>query len=450
MTHENYTIAKQTKKTKWNTTNTRVVRLFIKENGLVFTFGNVIESKFTNTHSYKLSLINGKFNFYLSRKNYNNLYKTNIADPNDMNSLVSRNITSKGRVASVSGFSIKSKALIMKHLKAFLKKNNIKYKHLSKNPIIMMKQLCYPGLQILNDDCFLVKTKHAGYFAKQDICKSILKNKGSTSRRLLLGLIKKNPEQFYMISTIISYLNKKYGIDYVIELMKHERANNFLSSIFESFIHMINYRIRKTKAIKEYLDDIFNKINNHQLKILTDTFLNVENNEVIRITHYLKDALRMVHDINGSIPVFNSVRDLHDKIMTIRPAKIQPKIHLVEYKYQNLLTKALIEEFLSNFKSEKYYIKFPESNLELKDWGNFMHNCVYSYSRMIEEEKYLLAGIFDKTDKTLIYNIGYSMVFHDNKKSLEINMQQVYGKYNKELTVEEKEELKNCYEGIFT
>lgn len=421
-----------------------ILHSFVKENSIALAISQWENGKYFNVASYCISYRNGHFNFYLTRKNGER--KCRIIEASGLNNYMSHRRALKDQYnpkiksGIYSGLCKTAKKRLYKVLKDFCKSKGVQLKHLSKDPITLIKQLCYPGLQILNEDASKIKTGKCGIYAKIDLTRSILGNTGSKSRRLLLDAIRAHSQSFEPICVITKTIRKLHGVDKAQSLLENLSKFKIIGKINQTDFRNV-YRIRDVE--KDY-SKFLSRFTVHQ----TEKLFSVEpQNHSI-----LEDTARMVAQVE-QIPGFDNLNDLHDKLSEAvateyERAQRKKNAERDALRLKDIEISPKFKTLLDNWNNERFSLKFPKNGVELCEWSKIMSNCVASYEQEIRNGNYCIIGIFNGDE--LKYNIGFELYQQTN--NLNGPMKQIFrfhqwsGKRNGPLLRKDRDILKPLFE----
>lgn len=311
----------------------------------------------------KLSYKNGKFNFYRYAKNKN----VRIASPYEF--LQIQNGRHK-RVTQFSGASfyglrkVQNKRLY-KVIKDFCKKKNVDIKYLSKDPSLLMNQLCYPGTQILPDEA--LKHKFHKLF-KKDFTKSIFGNNGSACRRLVIEKLKAsnaNPK----ILDIIRVYRILFGSDKAMALLKDINIPNRAYT---------QNTIAAIKKLFKYLGP---------------------NKSIKSLDYFFSDTVDIFNKLEPQYwPKFSDAKQFHDDL-----SRTYTKLSKEIRENTELPTPKLITELVQKWDDPDYTLVIPQKGKELIEWSSKMSNCVSSYIDRVRNKQYFIFAIAQGEVK---YNVG--------------------------------------------
>lgn len=272
----------------------------------------------------------------------------------------------------IIGLSKTAKLKLYRYLKKVLKKHKIEIKWFSKDPIYLLKQICYPGTMNF-DDKFLKNASLNSYFKKEPL-RSIGSN-GSATRNILYTNLNQNPE-FAGATLILSrHVRIKYGIDKVrqfLESTKCKLTNSMAKGVIKHFKHLS-----------------FEK------------FLRLFGSEI----WLLRDTLMMLDNHDEDLPEFNNLQEFHDTLAVHRNRMANKKLRETMIPEHDVMKK-----LLANWNCS-YDLILPEKGGDLIDWSTKMRNCVSSYIQNIKNKTYYILGI--SLNNELKYNVGFA-VHSDN------------------------------------
>jgi len=127
---------------------------------------------------------------------------------------------------------------------------------------------------------------------------------------------------------------------------------------------------------------------------------------------------------------FTTWQDAHDTLFPHNREHMDD-YEYTPYVYENKeIPQTKIAQKLDNLTVDKYTIHSAKETDELRNWGDYMHNCIGSYSSNATEKRTNLFAVYEGED--LIANMEVS-------KDGEIR--QLFGKYNKSLELAEGQKI---------
>lgn len=371
---------------KFKFVGSKTLVVFEKENGIVFSVvssGKDSAGKvgIYTSKLFKLTIKRRKdntyyFNFYelilrpsiVDNKQISKIVSIKITRPSFLEELFQRHASTHNR----KGFAKSQKQRLYIFLKNFLKRQKISSRWLSKDPIILIMQLCYPGFTKIDEK--IIKKIVPSYLFKQDIWKTVLKTNGNRSKNLLRQILEKKPLHLEHIKLIRSL----YGLDKAQQFMEYLLSNNTL--VFPNY----------GKKILTLMKRCFSGISYEKML------------SIFRHTSYMvSDTLTLIEQNNGVIPEWESLQELHDNL-----ARRNRRISDTSRSKAVVPKNKKIEELQSLWDGE-LELCIPETGADLIDWSETMNNCVSSYINKIVNKQYYIFGI--KKNSKLIANIGFYM-----------------------------------------
>lgn len=520
---ENYTIA------KCSTGRSRtIMRIFIKDSGIRFSTGFIAtknsaakqgikpeDRKIMQSNiDFKFSYKNGKFNFYKMVKNDDGRWMVRICMPllleNQMfhfvrikdaegkpvsedyadwfdeepevhlrETVASARISARGNAYGnkkrthnkVMGLCVTQKKRLYRHLKKFLKSKNVDIKYLSKDPIVLMHQLCYPGLQADNELRRASFSAKFGSLVKEDMCKTTLKTNGSKTRNALFDFLKYDgitvtedvqkhiDERAKDIYGGISYnigsrlfnvrcLRKAFGYDLAFNAVKQKSMFARIEIANTQGVFQIREgRAPSLRQLESAAISMLKRFTINQMKKIIAT---------TQVAYEFTDTIRLISEIERirgctyEIPQFETTAQLHERVNAayIRLIPQEPAmINSAPTTYKNVeftpLEKSMkiCEEF--NSKCYSHTMKCPKDRDELVSWTQTMSNCVGSYWSSIENHTYAMFGFINNETNDCEYNLGLNVnkTFNNTtvtavptyKDELKFSFAQFYGKRNQKV-----------------
>ena len=312
---------------------------------------------------------------------------------------------------------------LYKFIKAFLDKHNIDHKYLSKDPFVLMSQLCYPGMATL-EDAVAMKCV-AGRMLLDDPLKLALRTKGKKSRRLLYAVLKEAPQSAQSVLRMLKYLRINRSLD---------EAQRFMELLLEPHFNLLgqhnNYTIARRFANP---DDIHNELRVHrltakQMKMFDPLQVESIVHSMFGSHDLLADSLRMIKQIKDRQPEFDcsmltyrSISQLHDGLIAIQrphnPARrnriannfnftLAPEPNVVFD--ENSVHITFCSYLAKNFVHDEYCIVYPRSSDELREQSELMHNCSSAYRSEIQGNSFSIFCVRTKWDDRPLYMFGFN------------------------------------------
>lgn len=355
-----------------------VLNAFDREDGIAFNIS--LFSKRTNdkplyrkVESYKFRIFRRKdntvsFTFLKIRDG-----RIRTSDPlTSLNYLYTRRV--KGEMKQ--GLLPRHKRKIKILLDAFCKRNKINTRYLSKDPLMRMRELCYPGSTEFNS----IPNFKPNLFFKGNPSKICLKTNGKKSKNLLLEIVKKFPDRNKDVLSEINVIRKIFGLD-----KSQQYIELLLKGTAEFLPRHPNPEDINIARIKLYKQLTFDKV----MKILS-----------LR-PYLIYDTIRMYSEHDIVIPEnFQTGIELHDNF-AIQCGKNRNRIS------NEIPKNKTIDEIVDSWDDEEYFLDIPEKTDTLYHWSAVMRNCVSSYSRQIVNKTYFIIGIKDSQE--LKFNVGFNV-----------------------------------------
>lgn len=391
---------------------------FEKEDGIAFS---IVEwcGKYYPQITFKLSFKNNKFNFYRTSIKGNKNVK--IVNPSRM---VER-LTHRAKKVKLTGLAKSQKQRLYGLLKKFCKDHSVSIKYLSKEPVTLIKQLCYPGLASI-PEISKIETGQCGKFGKTNLVKSVLGTNGILSKKLLNEAITKSPTNYENIVLVSRIIKQLFGLD---------KAQEFLRDVNPTYIKSLKFGYREplnlTQTIKRY-KTFFSKFSFNKIKRMYK--VNIDYSSWSDTVDFIRDNPNII------IPEdFEDIKDLHDKL-ALQLNRIKKAKLLIE-KSANIEVPQAFKDCKDNWKSTRYELDLPQDGLDLVKYSEVMRNCVSTYEDTIRNGSYYIIGI--KENGNLKWNIGFEIQKKDtygNTQEPLISFSQWSGIGNSRiLTVEQKQ-----------
>lgn len=361
---------------------TRILMAFENVNGISFTYNELdkINSNKDKAHFKKLGQWRLRFVKRDDGSYYFNFYKRDgekvrIADPAELDTLYKYKV--KGETKD--GFKKAHNDRLYILLKKFCRRNKVNLRGLSKNPLVLMRQLCYPGVVIFGDN----KKIKLNAFFKQGISRSVLSTNGSRSKKLLIEVVSKFPEHSILFLREVRDIKRCFGLD---------KAQDYLQRVIDGECECINLGFRP--EVKHIMSS---KVRLYKQLTYTKVI------KILSMSSWLaSDTITMYHEYNPEIKDFQTGRDLHDDFALQCRGVKQKKRDKFKIESPEILT-TLKESWDDN----ELELSIPEHSRDLINWSNHMSNCVSSYSSRIRSKSYYIVGV--KLGSKLYCNIGFSL-----------------------------------------
>jgi hypothetical protein len=229
------------------------------------------------------------------------------------------------------------------------------------------------------------------------VCKKIFGNSGSKTMRQVTEFINKG----YFVE-ICALHRLGLSLDDMMYLLKENKNSRFE--------YYIKYNIELLLSTLKY----FKK---------STTFIEFFTSSNFRGAFIKTDSYQMIHQIiqKEHIEYDKRIKDfqqLHDVLSYVRNRMGEKEIALPVY--------TPLANTTFSFKDDIYHVVFPRTNLELKQWGQHLDNCVGSYAHRVTGKQSIICGLTDKHNQ-----LTYCIEFDNNVK-----LNQFSGKRNKDVDVE--------------
>jgi hypothetical protein len=232
------------------------------------------------------------------------------------------------------------------------------------------------------------------------VCKKLFGNSGSKTMRQVTEFMNKG---YFVEMCALHQLG--LSLDDMIYLSKDDTNSRFN--------HYIKYNIELLLSVVRY----FKK---------STTFIDFFTSGNVRGAFIKTDSYQMIHQILQKEHIeydkrIKNFQQLHDVLSYVRNRMGEKETALPVYT-------PLVNTTFS-FKDDIYHIVFPRTNLELKQWGQHLDNCVGSYAHRVTGKQSIICGLTDKDN-----NLTHCIEFDDNVK-----LNQFSGKRNKPVYSEMRE-----------
>jgi hypothetical protein len=291
-------------------------------------------------------------------------------------------------------------------IRKFLRKKNISFKHLSKDPFSLMFQLCYPGAA--NFDDATIRKAVFGAALLDDPVKLALRTNGKKSRRLVYEAIKAQPQGAQSILRVAKYLRINRSLDSAqrfLELVGQERRDD------GGMLCIIDWR---------FMQDAVYKLKASQLKFL-EPLSEREIAYSLLPNHTLYgDTMRMINQVNaaqGQGFDLNAIRyrtltELHDQLVQMLPGQRRRRggeaYRFEHYGFDaDSISMKFCAQIAEGFKSDEHFVVYPKSSEQLQDFGAKMHNCALAYSSQVKDGRYAIFCLASRESQKLEYMFGY-------------------------------------------
>lgn len=437
----------------WRANNVKSLIVFEKENILTFSIRQLQGSAFQYVAIYKLCAYltkSGETRFVFYRFIGNNFQSIRTSSPNSLRSVFAT-LNKKPALPKIH------LQRLYQVISKFAKKYKVKTKHLSKDPVSLLVQLCYPGTINFNEDT--LSRVSLGKYLKQDSVKLCLNTNGKYSRKLLYQAIEKSPYSAQFILTIARYYRIHNSLDDAQKfihafIQASDQRFNCIGTRITGFIEFDFYS-STSSSIQNKPASFFKFLK--QIPVIGPGSLihYMENNR----TFYIRDTFRMLEDLNGNQGfditniVYRSLGELHDALAAVHPTTNRRKVKntFTHYDFDPDSTSMQICEQLSSFFNNQqrwindsiYRMVYPKGTKMLLDQANEMHNCSFYYRDDIKNQsyiifclqKYLLSSCEWKTQYMFGYRVQQQWgLAKENKNPLQLVSlvyDQAVGKCNK-------------------
>lgn len=435
----------------WRARNIRSFNIFEKDNLLTFSIRQLAGSSFQNLGLFKLRAYQtktGETRFIFYKFIGENFKTIRTASPLSLLSVLHT-------LSKVPSIPRSHQQRMLKAIRQFVHKYKVNTKYLSKNPICLLVQLCYPGTRNFTDDVLLKVS--LGRYLKQDPTKLCLNTNGKYSRKLIYKTIEKYPQAVQFLLTVARYYRIHRSLDAAQKFLSEavaiqpQRRRQALVDIFtRMYFEWDFYTPRQGQSYYSIQDapaslfKFLDKIPVAGPGSLIELMLTYE-------TFYIRDTFTMIQELNAdrgfdiSALEYSSVRELHDALVDIAPArnrKLNKKFCHYDFNPEKLPMQIChkLKESFNALSDSRYRLLVPTGTKELANQAEIMHNCSFYYKDDIRHETYIIFCIQEYIEQTsewrTRYMFGYRIVQHwdmkDNKiKRLSLEYDQAVGKCNK-------------------
>jgi hypothetical protein len=274
--------------------------------------------------------------------------------------------------------------------------------------------LLFPALDQLFHQCNVNKDIRKIRFCKKTykvarneesltkVCKKIFGNSGSKTMRQVTEFMNKG---YFVEMCALHQLG--LSLDDMMYLSKDDtnsRFNHYVKYNIEMLLSVVRYFKKSTTFI-----DFFTSGNARGGFIKTDTYVMIY--QILQKEHIEYD--KRIKDF----------QQLHDVLSYVRNRMGEKEIALPVY--------TPLANTIFSFKGDIYHVVFPKTNLELKQWGQRLDNCVGSYAHRVTGKQSIICGLTNKDNQ-----LTYCIEFDNNVK-----LKQFSGKRNKGVDVEMRKAL---------
>jgi hypothetical protein len=343
---------------------------------------------FSNHFTYTLSLKTNKdgqkrFTFYKVNKDARTgANKVITVSPNRLRDKIEQVFVDTRPKNKRDGLPKVQLQRLLSVVRAFLRRNGISYKGLSKDPFCLMYQLCYPGSANFHDQT--VRNLGCSRHLRNDPLKEVLRTKGKLSRRLLYGAIMNHPRASNKILILARYIRIHKSLDH---------AQQFLKAVSECKRYLSDdpFMVYKINSLKVGQMKVFDKLE-------VTEFV-----EVVRDSLTVSDTFRMIEQLGGNNGFnheqiqYKTLRELHDQLSQMVPG-IGRRGHTIAFKHYDFDATKPSMEFCSllSERMSKYKVEYAKNTLELEEQAKKMHNCSFFYHSSIASGGYAIFCIDDK------------------------------------------------------
>lgn len=435
----------------WRARNIRSFNIFEKDNLLTFSIRQLAGSSFQNLGLFKLRSYQtktGETRFIFYKFIGENFKTIRTASPLSLLSVLHT-------LSKVPSIPRSHQQRMLKAIRQFVHKYKVNTKYLSKNPICLLVQLCYPGTRNFTDDVLLKVS--LGKYLKQDPTKLCLNTSGRYSRKLVYQTIEKYPQAVQFLLTIARYYRINKSLDVAqkflseVVVIQPQRRRYALIDIFSRmYFEWDFYTPRQGQSYYSIQDapaslfKFLDKIPATGPGSLVELMSTYE-------TSYIRDTFTMIQELNAdrgfdiSALEYRSLRELHDALVDITPTRIKKlnkKFSHYDFDPEKLPMQIChkLKENFNALNNGHYKLIVPTSTKELADQAEIMHNCAFYYKDDINNQNYIIFCIQEYSQQTnewkTRYMFGYRIVQHwsmrdDQIKHLSLEYDQAVDKCNK-------------------
>jgi hypothetical protein len=317
---------------------------------------------------------------------------------------------------------------LYKFVKAFLDKHGVNYKYLSKDPFVLMSQLCYPGLAVLDDTT--ARNCVPGEFFLKDPLKLTLRTKGKKSRKLLHEVLEEAPNSCQSVMRMLKYLRINRSLDEAQKFMelllaphnyqlvpncrttrvgRYDHAEGILGSTYS----IKNFTAKQMKIFDPVSLESIVTVMTGQRQILRDTLMmidaNKENDPNFDYTQIQYRTILQLHDaLIGMRPRparrglrgYNPVLTFHERIQS-------PSFINTEFDEDSVHIQ-FCRALESGFSHEQFVITYAKNSAELSEQSQAMHNCSFGYRGDIASNNFSIFCVSDAETKKPVYMFGFN------------------------------------------
>lgn len=301
----------------------------------------------------------------------------------------------------------------------------------SKNPelTLTLGKLIYPAIQrreyqidkFVKPRCKNICSMLRRYLSLKEVIRNIVGSCGKKTYKIVCEKIKE--DRLGPTLDVVKKLSSIFSLDDIQKIVYLPLWKLFITNL-SYYTTGIEER-QQSKDVKEYLFKFSKKI------------LFSQNPHDLPSNHVLADSIRMWKALEKpeieSDWTFNYAHDeLSKRQRAIRdkPFDLNPSNFLLE---------------IDGLKIEDYTIVVPKISSELREWGEYMHNCIFSYANRMKNGDCHLFGV--KSSDELLYNVMFverkdartkiagGEIIHI-KEVKQFDCEQFYGKYNQGVEIE--------------
>ena len=290
------------------------------------------------------------------------------------------------------GLYIAQQKRLISFLRKFLIRHGVSTKSYSKNPLVLLTQLCYPGTKAFSDET-IGRRLSCGQFLLDDPAKLALRSNGKRSRKLIYQVIAASPCTTQSILRMAKYIRITRSLDHAQRFLSRFSADTNLC-LHDDTNHIINVSRLPAKHLR--MLDAFSE------DALYEAFVDEAG--------FFIDSMLMMRDINaengfglGDIRP-RTIHELHDALIDVSPNRKRKK-KFNDYSFsEDLASIKFCKTLAANFGDDIHDIEYAKDTSQLRKQAEKMHNCAFGYHLAINNGGYAVFCI--KKYDSLFYMFG--------------------------------------------
>jgi hypothetical protein len=290
------------------------------------------------------------------------------------------------------GLYIAQQKRLISFLRKFLARHGVSTRGYSKNPLVLLTQLCYPGTKAFSDETISERLS-CGQFFLDDPVKLALRSNGKRSRKLVYQAIAASPYAAQSILRMAKHIRITRSLDHAQRFLSRISANTNLCP-HDDTNHAINISRLPAKHLR--MLDAFSE------DALYEAFID-------EISFFI-DSMLMMRDMNaengfglGDIRP-RTIHELHDTLIDVSPNRKRKK-RFNDYSFsEDLVSIKFCKTLAANFGDGIHSIEYAKDTSQLRKQAEKMHNCAFGYHSAISNGGYAVFCV--KKYDSLFYMFG--------------------------------------------